>query len=174
MKNILSLFNGISALHLACNKAGIEINNCYYAEIDKYANKITEQHYPDDIALGDVTKWREWNIDWSSIDLVGAGSPCTGFSMAGKQGATKAIINGEVVLVKSKEEYIQARENGAEFLSQSYLFWEFILILEHVFKHNPNAKFILENVRMKKEYIDMITEAVFMAMHNNNEWVRID
>ena len=172
--NILTLFNGIGGLPLSCERADIKVDKCYYSEIDKFANKVMEHHYPNAIALGDVTKWREWNIDWSSIDLVGAGSPCTGFSMAGKQGSTKAIINGEVVLVKSKEEYIQARENGAEFLSQSYLFWEFILILEHVFKHNPNAKFILENVRMKKEYIDMITEAVFMAMHNNNEWVRID
>ena len=65
MKNILSLFNGISALHLACDKAGFEIDTCYYAEIDKYANKVTEQHYPNDVALGDVTKWREWDIDWT-------------------------------------------------------------------------------------------------------------
>ena len=70
IKNALSLFNGISALHLALGRAGIEINTCYYAEIDKYANKITEHHYPDDIALGDVTKWREWDIDWA-LDRAG-------------------------------------------------------------------------------------------------------
>lgn len=51
MKNILSLFNGISALHLACDKAGFEINTCYYAEIDKYANKITEKHYPNVVPI---------------------------------------------------------------------------------------------------------------------------
>ena len=56
---ILSLFNGISGLHLACDKAGIDVDVCYYSEIDKYANKVTEHHYPNDIALGDVTKWRE-------------------------------------------------------------------------------------------------------------------
>ena len=39
MKNVLSLFNGISALHLALDRAGIEIDTCYYAEIDKYANR---------------------------------------------------------------------------------------------------------------------------------------
>ena len=48
---ILSLFNGISGLHLACDKAGINVDVCYYSEIDKYANKITEQHYPNDVAL---------------------------------------------------------------------------------------------------------------------------
>ena len=45
VKNVLSLFNGISAFHLALDRAGIEINTCYYAEIDKYANKVTEKHY---------------------------------------------------------------------------------------------------------------------------------
>ena len=75
--NILSLFNGISGLHLSCERAGIEVKNCYYSEIDKFANKVTEHHYPNDIALGDVTKWREWDIDWASIDLVGAGFPCS-------------------------------------------------------------------------------------------------
>lgn len=74
--NILSLFNGISGLHLACDRAGIKVDTCYYSEIDKYANKVTEQHYPNDIALGDVTKWKDWDINWSNIDLVGAGFPC--------------------------------------------------------------------------------------------------
>ena len=85
---VLSLFNGISALHLACDRAGIQVDACYYAEIDKYANKVTEKHYPNDIALGDVTKWREWDIDWASIDLVGAGFPCfaKGSSVLTKKG----------------------------------------------------------------------------------------
>ena len=63
--NILSLFNGLGGLPLACDRAGIKIENCYYSEIDKYANKVMEKHYPDAIALGDVTKWREWDIDWT-------------------------------------------------------------------------------------------------------------
>ena len=72
----LSLFNGISGLHLALDRAEIPINKVYYSEIDKFANHVTEHHYPNDIALGDVTKWGEWDIDWSSIDLVSAGFPC--------------------------------------------------------------------------------------------------
>ena len=38
---ISSLFNGISGLHLSCDRAGIKVDTCYYSEIDKYANKVT-------------------------------------------------------------------------------------------------------------------------------------
>lgn len=131
IKNALSLFNGISALHLALDRAGIEINTCYYAEIDKYANKITEHHYPGDIALGDVTKWREWDIDWASIDLVGAGFPCQAWSVAGKQ-------------LGDKDE-------------RGMLFWTTLEIIANVLKHNPKAKFLMENVKMKKDFEQYIT-----------------
>ena len=138
VKNVLSLFNGISALHLALDRAGIEINTCYYAEIDKYANKITEHHYPDDIALGDVTKWREWDIDWSSIDLVGAGFPCQAWSVAGKQ-------------LGDKDE-------------RGMLFWTTLEIIAHVLKHNPKAKFLMENVKMKKDFEQYITHHTEQAL----------
>ena len=84
----LSLFNGISGLHLALDKAEIPINKVYYSEIDKFANQVTEYHYPNDVALGDVTKWEEWDIDWSSVDLVSAGFPCfaKGSSVLTKKG----------------------------------------------------------------------------------------
>lgn len=72
----LSLFNGISGLHLALDRAGIKVDTLYYAEIDKFANKVTETQYPNDIPLGDVTKWEDWDIDWSEIGLVTAGFPC--------------------------------------------------------------------------------------------------
>lgn len=138
MKNALSLFNGISALHLALDRAGVEINTCYYAEIDKYANKITEHHYPDDVALGDVTKWREWNIDWASIDLVGAGFPCQAWSVAGKQ-------------LGDKDE-------------RGMLFWTTLEIIAHVLKHNPKAKFLMENVKMKKDFEQYITHHTEQAL----------
>lgn len=117
-------------------------------------------HYPDDVQLGDVTKWRDWDIDWSSIDLLIGGSPCQGFSFAGKQAGTKANLNGVEILVTDQQTYLKLKEEGAEFLSQSHLFWEYVLILDHTKKHNPNVKFLLENVRMKKELLDMISNAL--------------
>lgn len=136
--NILSLFNGISGLHLACDRAGINVDVCYYSEIDKYANKVTEYHYPNDIALGDVTKWREWDIDWASIDLVGAGFPCQAWSVAGQQLGDKD-------------------DRGA-------LFWTTLEIISHVLKHNPSAKFLMENVKMKKDFEQYITHHTTQAL----------
>jgi DNA-cytosine methyltransferase len=129
--NILSLFNGISGLHLAFDRAGIKVDTCYYSEIDKFANKVTEHHYPNDIALGDVTKWKDWSIDWSSIDFVSAGFPCQAWSVAGKQ-------------LGDKDE-------------RGMLFWTTLDIIAYVLKNNPNAKFLMENVKMKKDFEEYIT-----------------
>ena len=136
--NILSLFNGISGLHLACDRAGINVDTCYYSEIDKFANKVTEHHYPNDIFLGDVTKWREWDIDWSSIDLVGAGFPCQAWSVAGQQ-------------LGDKDE-------------RGMLFWTTLEIIKHVLYFNPKAKFLMENVKMKKDFEQYITHHTEQAL----------
>lgn len=136
--NVLSLFNGISGLHLSCDRAGVKVDNCYYAEIDKYANQVTEKQYPNDIQLGDVTKWREWNIDWSSIDLVGAGFPCQAWSVAGQQ--------------------LGDRDD------RGMLFWTTLEIIKHVLYFNPNAKFLMENVKMKKEFEEYITHHTTQAL----------
>lgn len=158
--NVLSCFDGISAGRLALQRANINVSTYYRSEVDKYANQVAMHHYPNDVQLGDVTKWREWDIDWGSIDLLIGGSPCQGFSFAGKQAGTKAILDGIERLVTDRETYLDLKANGAEFLSQSYLFWEYVLILDHIKSHNPNVKFLLENVKMKKELLQMIDDAM--------------
>lgn len=130
--NVLSLFDGIACGYEALIKAGIEVNKYYASEIDTNAIKIAQKNHPDIIELGDINKWQEWNIDWSSIDLLIGGSPCQGFSVAGKQ----LNFNDE----------------------RSKLFFVFVDILNHIKKVNPNIKFLLENVKMKKEYSDAISE----------------
>ena len=129
---VLSLFDGISCGQQALKELGIPVEKYYASEIEKHPIAITRYHFPDTVQLGDITKWREWDIDWASIDLVQGGSPCQGFSFAGKQ------LNFED--------------------PRSKLFFEFVDILNHVKTHNPNVKFLLENVRMKKEYQDVISE----------------
>jgi DNA-cytosine methyltransferase len=128
--NVLSLFDGISAGRIALERAGVKIDNYYASEVDKYAMQISNKNYPDIKQLGDVTKWREWDIDWGSIDIVIGGSPCQGFSFAGKQ------LNFED--------------------PRSKLFFDFVDICHRVADDNPKMKFFLENVRMKKEYQDVI------------------
>ena len=129
--NVLSLFDGMSCGQIALNRIGIKPANYYASEVDKHAIKVTQANYPDTIQLGDVTKSREWGIDWSSIDLLMGGSPCQGFSFAGK---------------------------GLAFDDpRSKLFFVYVDILNHIKSVNPNVKFLLENVKMKKEHMDVIT-----------------
>jgi DNA (cytosine-5)-methyltransferase 3A len=80
--NLLSLFNGISGGMLACERAGLKIDKHYASEIDKYANQITMKNYPKTVMLGDVTKWKDWELP--KIDLMIWGSPCQDLSIAGK------------------------------------------------------------------------------------------
>lgn len=130
--NVLSLFNGMSFGAMALESAGIEVDKYYSSEIDKYANQATKALYPDVIQLGDVTKWREWDIDFSKIDLLLAGFPCQAWSMAGKQ---KGDNDPRGALVH-----------------------DLIDIWNEIKKHNPNMKFMFENVKMKKEFLDYINE----------------
>ena len=132
--NVLSLFDGMSCGRIALQRAGFGVDKYYSSEIDKYAITVADANWPQDTKnrLGDVTKWKEWDIDWSSIDLLIGGSPCQGFSFAGKQLAFDD--------------------------PRSKLFFVYVDILNHIRKFNPNVKFLLENVKMKKEYLDVISE----------------
>ena len=158
--NILSLFSGYDGAALCLKNAGIKTNKHYSSEIDKYAIKIANKHFPGIIQVGDVTKWHSWDIDWGSIDLVIGGSPCQGFSRSGQNGGTKAILNGVEYIVSDRETYLDMKQKGADFVSQSHLFWEYILCLDLVKRCNPNVKFLLENVEMQKHNEDMITNAI--------------
>lgn len=89
--NVLSLFNGMNTGRQALENVGIKVHKYYSSEIKPYAIELTQHHFPDTIQVGDVTKWREWDIDWKSIDLVLSGSPCQDLSAAGK----RAGINGK-------------------------------------------------------------------------------
>jgi site-specific DNA-cytosine methylase len=125
---VLSLFDGMSCGRIAFDRAGIKVKKYYASEIDKYAQIVSEKNYPDIIRLGDITKWKEWKIE--KPDIIIGGSPCQGFSFAGKQ------LNFEDV--------------------RSKLFFVFADILKH---YKPKY-FLLENVRMKKEYQKVISDCL--------------
>lgn len=131
---VLSLFDGISCGKVAFERAGIKIDKYYASEIDPYAIKVSKKNHPDIIHLGDVTKWREWDILWEKIDILIGGSPCQGFSVAGK------------------------RLNFDD--PRSKLFFEYVDILNHIKELNPSVKFLLENVKMKKEWQDIISSYI--------------
>lgn len=81
--NVLSLFDGISCGRVALERAGIDVSAYYASEIDEKAITIAQRNYPDTIQLGSVLNWREWSLP--DLDLVMGGSPCQGFSTAGKR-----------------------------------------------------------------------------------------
>lgn len=123
--NVLSLFDGMSCGQIALNRCGIKYDNYYASEIDKYAMQVTMANYPNTIQVGDVSK--VIGSDLPKIDLLIGGSPCQGFSFAGK---------------------------GLNFEDErSKLFFEYVRLL----KECEPIYFLLENVKMKKEHEQVIS-----------------
>lgn len=123
---VLSLFDGMSCGQIALNRAGISYGKYYASEIDKHAIKVTQHNYPDTIQLGSVTDIK--GTDLPQVDLLMGGSPCQGFSFAGK---------------------------GLNFDDpRSKLFFEFVRLKNEC---RPTY-FLLENVKMKQEFQDIISE----------------
>jgi len=125
---VLSLFDGMSCGRIALDQLGIPVEKYYASEIDKYAMQVSAANYPDIEQVGDICDLDP--KDYMDVDLMLAGSPCQGFSFAGKQLAFDD--------------------------PRSALFFEFIRLLKAI---KPKY-FLLENVRMKKEFLQVISEQV--------------
>jgi len=125
---VLSLFDGMSCGRIALDQLGIPVEKYYASEIDKYAIQVSQANYPDIEQVGDICNLDP--KDYKDINLILAGSPCQGFSFAGKQLAFDD--------------------------PRSALFFEFIRLLKEI---KPKY-FLLENVRMKKEFLQVISEQV--------------
>ena len=121
---ILSLFDGMSGAQVAVQRAGIDVSEYHACEIDRYAIQITQKNFPRTIQHGSVVGYQP---DFQPDILVG-GSPCQGFSFAGK------------------------RLNFDDFRSK--LFFEYVRIL----KESKPTYFLLENVRMSKTSEQVITQ----------------
>lgn len=131
--NVLSLFDGISCGAVALQRAGFKVDTYLASEIEKPAIKVSQHNHPNIIQLGSVTEWKEWELP--KIDLLIGGSPCSGFSNNG---------------------------TGLNFEHpQSKLFFEYVDILNWIKdNNNPDVKFLLENVVMRKEWENVITDYI--------------
>jgi DNA (cytosine-5)-methyltransferase 3A len=78
--NILSLFDGMSCGQIAFKQLGIDIDNYYAYEIDKFAIENTLYNFPNTKQLGDVFKADF--TQYKDIDFLVGGSPCTYWSIA--------------------------------------------------------------------------------------------
>lgn len=130
--NVLSLFDGCGMAWQSLKDAGVEVEQAYSSEIEKNAIKVLKDNHPEVFHLGNVKLWNDWDIDFSSIDLIVGGSPCQGFSAMGKG------------------------ENFSD--KRSKLFFTFVEIKKKILKENPKALFMLENVKMKSEWIERINK----------------
>lgn len=139
---VLSLFDGMSCGAIALREAGISVKQYFASEIDIQAIRQTQHNFPDTVQLGSVTEVKA--SDLPPIDLLIGGSPCQGFSFAGKQ----MNFNDP----------------------RSKLFFEYVRILHEIQAYNPQVKFLLENVRMLKECENVITEqlGLFPVMINSS------
>lgn len=124
---VLSLFDGMSCGQIALRQLGIKVDTYYASEVDKFAIAQTMLNFPDTIQLGDVR-----NIDARTlghIDLLMGGSPCQSFSFAGKRAGMSTKQNEEIYTL---ERYLELKQAGFEFEGQSYLFWEYVRILQEL------------------------------------------
>lgn len=127
--NWLNLCSGGETGRQSVKELGLPVSNWFTSEIDKFAIKVADDNHDDLVHLGDIRTVidKTKNIP---IDVILCGSPCQGFSVAGK---------------------------GLNFEHpQSKLFFEFLEIYRYHYQRFPQCKLLFENVRMKKEWQDMI------------------
>jgi DNA (cytosine-5)-methyltransferase 3A len=129
--NVSSLFDGISAGRMALERNGIKVDNYFASEIDNNAIKGAKNLFPTTHHVGNVINVVADVLP--TIDLLIGGSPCQSFSRSG---------------------------DGSGFDGSSKLFFEYVRLLEEVRAINPDVKFLLENVVMKKEWEQVITDAL--------------
>jgi DNA (cytosine-5)-methyltransferase 3A len=165
--NVLSLFDGMSCGHLALDKSGIKVDNYFASEIDKYAIQVTMANYPETIQLGDV---RDLDVTkLPKIDLLIGGSPCQSFSFGGKRKGMATKCEQEILTLNH---YLILKKEGFEFEGQSYLFWEYMRILNEIKTINPDVKFLLENVEMGERWERVLTQAIGVnGIHINSALV---
>lgn len=149
--NVLSLFDGMSCGQIALNKVGIEYDNYFASEIEQRAIDVTMSNYPNTKQLGSVidVKGREL----PNIYLLIGGSPCQSFSLAGTK---KGMVTTENIEVLTLEHYLQLKNDGYTFSGQSYLFWEYVRLLNET---KPKY-FLLENVMMSPKWKQIITNTL--------------
>ena len=92
---VLSLFGGMECGRIAFNDAEINISKYYSSEINKYAKIVAMANFSDIIQLGDITKWKEWDIE--QPDIITAGFPCQPYSIAGKRKGLEDYRGGNIV-----------------------------------------------------------------------------
>jgi len=148
---VLSLFDGMSCGQQALERIGVNVLEYYASEIDKHAIAVTMHNYPNTKQLGSVIDVDGYKLP--KIDLLIGGSPCQSFSFAGKRKGMSTKCETEILTL---EHYLELKVEGYEFEGQSYLFWEYMRLLNEV---KPKY-FLLENVMMGEKWEKILSKAI--------------
>jgi len=147
----------------ALERNGIKVDNYFASEIDKYAITVTMANYPNTKQLGSVVDVDGYSLP--KIDLLIGGSPCQSFSFAGRRKGMSTKDEQEIITL---DHYLELKNEGFEFEGQSYLFWEYMRLLNEV---KPKY-FILENVEMGERWEKVLSKAIGVnGVHINSSLV---
>jgi DNA (cytosine-5)-methyltransferase 1 len=78
--NYLSVCSGVEAATVAWHHMGWKPVG--FSEIEKFPSQVLAHHYPSVTNFGDMTKYKEWDIN-DTVGLLVGGTPCQSFSVAG-------------------------------------------------------------------------------------------
>ena len=147
--NILSLFDWVSCGRVALERAWIKVDKYFASEIDKYAIQVAKKNYPNTIHIGSVTSIHYNDHLLYSID------------------DTHNAIHDEdidMIIWWSPCQSFSIAGKQEWFDWKSWLFYEYLRILKEV---KPKY-FLLENVKMKKEWQDIISKELWCEPININ------
>jgi site-specific DNA-cytosine methylase len=178
---VISLFNGMGCIFQALDRVGIKCSQKISSEIDKYANIVNDANYPETIQMGsvcDINVIKDENgkaiklisktneVDLLNDEIIfGGGSPCQSFSFAGRR---KGMSTKDEQEILSLEHYLKLKEEEFEFEGQSYLFWEYMRLLNEI---KPKY-FLLENVEMGEKWEKVLSKAIGVnGIHINSALV---
>jgi hypothetical protein len=156
---VISLFDGMSCGALALDQARVPVGTYVSSEIEKYPMMVSRHTYPHIKQVGDVCDLNP--NDFKDFDILIGGSPCQSMSGAGKgKGLTTntgRVVNNLPQYLLLKDFGYSYNKNDPKYFHSSCLFWEYVRILRGIQEHNPDVKFLLENV-VNKEWGQLITK----------------
>jgi site-specific DNA-cytosine methylase len=157
---VLSLFDGIGCGRVILDQLNLEVERYFSSEINPAPMRVTSQNFSEVEHVGDVRNLKV--MDYIDVNLILMGSPCQGFSIAGKR---KGMTTSENLTVSSLDQYMELKNEGVEFDGQSYLFWEAVRLVQGItdMRHILGLSeplWIMENVIMDHKWKNMISNTL--------------